>query len=404
MQRLKVGLLVVVALGAMAGSWKTMLSPGPMAPAHADQAGNCDACHLSFAGIPNSRCLDCHDGLAARIEAGRSFHATVADQECIACHSDHDGDDALLTKAPAKKAFDHETTGFSLAGSHSGKKCEDCHERPIAEMKAVCATCHEDAHQSALGPTCDSCHQPASWAAGIKALSAHLLSMEGEHGKQDCSDCHLHGENLTGDVPCANCHEDVHGGTVTACDQCHEVTGFKPARFDHGPCTCAFPGKHQTVECLACHEGFEFANTPIVCSGCHTKDRPHDPIGECSACHTATSWVDNRFDHNRQASFKIEGAHEAVSCVQCHSDGAASDAKEAVATQFRGAPTTCIGCHHQQGDEAHGHFGACVSCHTVQGWSPSSFDHASTGFVLQGRHTTLGCPACHDGKVKDYPR
>ncbi|MCB9677130.1 MAG: hypothetical protein H6737_18580 [Alphaproteobacteria bacterium] len=372
-----------------------MLSPGALGSAHQSQEGNCDACHLSFAGIPNDKCLGCHEGLAKRISAGKGFHATVKAQECIACHGDHVGEDGSLTKAEAKKAFDHSKTGFSLVGSHADVKCATCHEKPIHEMKAVCGQCHEDAHSSALGPQCNACHEPIAWDSGIRALNAHLLSMEGKHGQQECSGCHLHGANLEGDAACSDCHEDTHGGTVAPCEDCHEVTGFKPAEFDHGPCTCAFPGKHQTVECLACHEGFKFTDTPTLCSGCHDDERPHDPIGECSRCHTATSWVDNRFDHNKQAKFQIVGAHESVSCTQCHADGT-----------FRGAPLVCEGCHEETGLKAHGDFssfGGCASCHVVAGFTPSTFDHASTGFSLDGRHGTLSCQDCHAKKVEGYP-
>ncbi|MEZ4320648.1 MAG: hypothetical protein R3F61_24410 [Myxococcota bacterium] len=293
------------------------------------------------------------------------------------------------------RGFDHAKTGFSLVGSHADVKCATCHKAPIHEMQGVCGDCHEDVHSSALGPSCNACHEPIDWNSGLRALNAHLLSMEGKHGQQKCEDCHTHGANLESEVPCSNCHDDVHGGTVAPCEQCHEVTGFKPAEFDHGPCTCAFPGKHQTVECLACHEGFKFTDTPIVCSGCHEDDRPHDPIGECSRCHTATSWSENQFDHNKQAKFRIEGAHDAVSCVQCHEGG-----------QFRGAPTVCEGCHEEGGLKAHGDFssfGGCASCHAITGFKPSTFDHASTGFVLEGRHGTLACQKCHADKVDGYP-
>ncbi|MCB9669217.1 MAG: hypothetical protein H6734_07090 [Alphaproteobacteria bacterium] len=390
---MRFGLVVLLFCGtALAGDWRTMLSPGPMAPAHESLGGNCDACHLSFAGVPDAKCLDCHEGLAARIQSGKSFHATVKGQECIACHADHGGTDASLTRDPARKAFDHASTGFALLGAHAEKSCEDCHTKPVHELGGGCAGCHTDIHSSALGPACSTCHQPIAWTAGLKALTDHRLAMEGKHSQQQCDDCHTQGANLESFAPCANCHPDAHDGVRTDCGQCHDVTGFKPARFDHGPCTCAFPGKHQTVECLACHEGFDFTDTPILCSGCHTQDREHDDLGECSRCHTATSWKENTFDHDRQTTFRIEGAHQAVSCVQCHPGGA-----------FKAAPKACEACHQEQGDTAHGSFGPCATCHVVAAFAPSTFDHATTGFVLSGRHAGLRCPDCHEAKVEGYP-
>jgi hypothetical protein len=42
---------------------------------------------------------------------------------------------------------------------------------------------------------------------------------------------------------------------------------------------------------------------------------------------------------------------------------------------------------------------SCTSCHTTQGWSPLrrdlEFDHASTGFRLDGRHADVSCAQCH---------
>lgn len=395
-RRAAVFLALFASTAAIAGSWKVFLSPGPLVAAHSSLDGNCDACHLSFAGIPNTSCLSCHDGLAKRIDAGRSFHATVSEQACIDCHGDHGGPKSSATKEPARKAFRHETAGFALEGAHARVACETCHDAPIAKIDPSCGRCHEDAHSAALGPECGACHTTAAWGAQLKTNAEHLLSMAGRHGSQRCEDCHAQGANLLLPVICNDCHTQGHGGTMAPCDQCHEVTAFKPATFDHGPCTCAFPGKHQTVECLACHEGFKFTDTPTLCSGCHDKERPHDAIGECSRCHTATSWVDNRFDHNKQAKFKIEGAHESVSCTQCHAGGT-----------FRGAPQACEGCHAEAGLKAHGDFskaGGCATCHVVAGFRPSTFDHASTGFALDGRHATLPCQTCHAEKTAGFPR
>jgi hypothetical protein len=61
------------------------------------------------------------------------------------------------------------------------------------------------------------------------------------------------------------------------------------------------------------------------------------------------------------------------------------------------------GCHAEVGQKAHGDFGACETCHAPARFSPSSFDHASTGFPLLGRHATLPCQDCHAGKTTAFP-
>jgi hypothetical protein len=374
-----------------AGSWRTMMAPGPVASVHDEWAADCDSCHLVFDGIPDTKCLSCHTGLQARIEAGTGWHAEVVATPCIDCHTDHHGLDGSLTEADALSAFDHASTGFPLEGAHGRPSCDDCHTGSIDQLQQACGGCHDDPHSSALGPDCAACHVPTGFTSQLKALSAHALDMQGAHGEQACDDCHTHGALLSGEVVCADCHDQAHGGTTSSCDHCHEVSGFTPATFDHGPCTCAFPGKHQTAACLDCHTDFDWVNTPTACAGCHTDDRPHDDLGACSTCHTATSWSDGRFDHNRQTDFPITGSHEEVSCTQCHgSEGT-----------FGGLSTACAGCHAEQGAQAHGDFGPCTDCHTPAGFAPSSFDHATTGFPLKGRHTALGCPSCHapDGSL-----
>jgi hypothetical protein len=66
----------------------------------------------------------------------------------------------------------------------------------------------------------------------------------------------------------------------------------------------------------------------------------------------------------------------------------------------------CVECH---ADAHHGEFagrpdaGACVGCHTTTGWTPSTFgvaQHATTKYVLDGKHVATPCSACHPGKPR----
>ncbi|HXI09689.1 MAG TPA: hypothetical protein VNK06_02695, partial [Thermodesulfobacteriota bacterium] len=47
----------------------SLISPGDLAKGHAKYEGitNCTQCHKLGSGVPDSKCLDCHDKLAARI-------------------------------------------------------------------------------------------------------------------------------------------------------------------------------------------------------------------------------------------------------------------------------------------------------------------------------------------------
>jgi hypothetical protein len=389
--------LLFASAAVAGGGWRALLSPGPLGRGHEEHAGDCDQCHLVYEGVPNSLCLDCHTELAARMRAGRGFHAT-AGGECVDCHVDHRGADASLTTDAALAAFDHTRAGFSLDGAHGDVACETCHDAPLGRMESVCIECHSDTdpHQSELGPECDACHRPTAWNQGIKSIGAHLTAMGGGHAPLDCADCHRLGAHLEPAVACAECHAEAHDGTTAACDRCHTVEAFKPAEFDHGPCTCSFAGVHQTAACVDCHPAFDFTDTPVHCAGCHDDERTHEPLGACSKCHEATSWSENTFDHTR-ATFALEGEHLNVDCAGCHTMQGA----------FRGLAHDCASCHRERGDTAHGDFGACSDCHDTagDGFQPAHFDHAArAGFGLTGRHEGLACRDCHPSKVEGYPR
>ena len=85
---------LLFAGAAFGADWKAMLAPGPVISAHTETAGNCDACHSAFDGIPDERCLSCHETIAGRISSETGWHAAVADQPCISCHTDHHGSEA----------------------------------------------------------------------------------------------------------------------------------------------------------------------------------------------------------------------------------------------------------------------------------------------------------------------
>lgn len=396
----RVGLLLLFFVSAaFAIDVRTFLAPGVLSKSHDSFAGDCDQCHLAFTGVPDAKCLDCHEAIAGRISEERGYHASVADKACASCHPDHKGFDARIVTEEALASFNHALTGFTIEGAHKPLGCERCHTAPVGKMADSCVECHEDPHGSARGPDCGACHDDFGWQHGIKTLADHTTPTTGGHEGLTCDDCHLHGEHLREKVPCAECHDRAHDGTTAPCAQCHEVSGFKPASFDHGPCTCAFPGKHQTVGCLDCHEDFDFSDTPTLCSGCHEDDRKHEPLGECSRCHDAMSWKDNRFDHDR-SKLPLRGSHLSVSCVQCHKSPPGTP--EGTLGAFRGLPTACAGCHAEAGMTAHGDFGACERCHNPAGFSPSSFDHGSVGFPLTGRHSDAPCQTCHKDKVQGY--
>ncbi|NUN69739.1 MAG: hypothetical protein HUU02_08520, partial [Bacteroidetes bacterium] len=124
---------------------------------------------------------------------------------------------------------------------------------------------------------------------------------------------------------------------------------------------------------------------------------PHGPLKQqCTDCHTTASWkelaVPMRFNHTA-TGFPLKGSHANVTCLQCHT-----------AKRFAGTSAECFTCHqddygnavspnHQTGLFPH----ECSSCHTMNSWRPSSFDHAKTNFALLGAHASVECSSCHTG-------
>ena len=133
----------------------------------------------------------------------------------------------------------------------------------------------------------------------------------------------------------------------------------------------------------------------VLPSACGDRDRVAVTEPEldraCSSCHTA-------LEHPGRFSIL---AHETTAggrpfrCRDCHGE------------RF-GAVTsvTCLGCHRADDPgfvAAHAATWGegCLACHDGRRFSRGDFDHASTGFPLEGGHRPLGCPACH-GDARSY--
>src|SRR3954468_18774083 len=97
-------LVVVIGLVAIASPRRAAAddffgsSPGPLTQSHGalDTKDRCTDCHVGDSKeLANDKCLGCHDhqNLAARITAGKGFHASTAvkGKKCESCHHEHKG-------------------------------------------------------------------------------------------------------------------------------------------------------------------------------------------------------------------------------------------------------------------------------------------------------------------------
>jgi hypothetical protein len=242
-----------------------MVSPGPLVRGHAELTTDCFACHVPWRGAASDRCITCHalPDIGLRTTKGvalprqglkTSFHQELIEQNCVACHSDHEG--PKLTQR-SRKPFSH-----ALLRPAVRDKCEACHAAPKNDV-------HRD-----LSVGCGQCHKPQAWkpASFDHALLANATLAQ-------CAGCHK--------APTDTLHRQVQGN----CGQCHSPAAWKPATFEHGK-FFVFDKDHQTT-CVTCHTGNDYKR--YTCYGCHE----HQP-------------------DKVRAEHQEEGIQDFENCVACH--------------------------------------------------------------------------------------
>ena len=66
--------------------------------------------------------------------------------------------------------------------------------------------------------------------------------------------------------------------------------------------------------------------------------------GACESCHDDLAFVPaSKFNHDRDAAFKLEGAHAKTPCASCHVPQPGADGKPFVT--YKPTPTKCEACH-----------------------------------------------------------
>lgn len=247
-------------------------------------------------------------------------------------------------------------------------------------------------------------------AQGIESIMAPgKLSRAHTKYEDDCAQCHVKFDRQGQDRRCLDCHKETrrdveahtgfHGKMKQqACRSCHtEHKGLDTrlyvldkTQFDHKITDYTLQGKHQKVECEKCHvSGKLYRDAPSACSACHKKDDTHKgSLGQaCADCHTESSWKETKFDHSK-THFELTGKHADVKCAECHRDNV-----------YKDTPQKCFSCH-KKDDELKGHKGLygekCESCHASKSWKSILFKHdQDTKYVLNGKHRTAKCSACH---------
>jgi len=376
-----------------------------------------------FSNISFNDCKSCHD----------DAHNGQIKGECKQCHTEKS-----FSLFNGKGRFDHNTTKFNLKGSHLKTDCFKCHDKTgnpklvfqdkIDANEDECLACHSDNHDGKYGGDCVKCHNERSFLSlNSMDFFDHSIadySLEGMHLEVDCKQCHTDRFSKSIDfTACNSCHEDYHDGEFKKdgvspdCTSCHTLeNGFDYSLYtfeQHNTTMFPLDGAHLATPCFACHvseEKWSFKNMGSACVDCHVdihKDyisSKYYPNETCASCHINDAWSMVDFNHKNTA-WPLEGKHIEVDCKECHFE--ISDNNTNLVQSFKTLDSKCVNCHENIHDDTFAVNGVtdCKRCHVAKNWFPEKFDHNSTSFPLEGKHSNVECNKCHtvsivDGKSK----
>ncbi len=449
---MKAGKVLTICLLFVPRPVPAQISPGALSHAHSSLSGatQCAHCHDLTARPPEFECLECHKEIRLRLDEKRGLHPSLVGSDrtgrsCVTCHSEHNGRDFPLIRWDTPVAeFDHRRSGYTLEGKHASLACKACHQparispamadgilirdpsRTWLGLSPKCSGCHRDEHRGQLSSDCERCHSSSRWQdTGQFNHDRAWFALAGTHAKVDCRKCHPKVDDggpytkfrNIAFQDCAPCHRDPHQGSFQqTCSFCHAPVSWKTSRVtatvNHSTTDYPLVGKHENVACRACHRTSNF-KTPIThgrCADCHRND-PHRKQfarradgGECAACHNLEGFKPSTFTAARHSTtrFQLTDKHATVSCAKCH-------IPRGTGTAFKFESNACSVCH----SDVHGgqflaspHQNRCESCHTVKGFSPSTFTlarHIQTRFPLTGAHAAFPCAECHKSRSDVYP-
>ena len=112
-----------------------------------------------------------------------SFHQDLTEQDCMACHVDHQG--PKLTQR-SRKPFSHALLKLAVR-----EQCQSCHKLPTDSL-----------HRQVTG-NCTQCHSQTAWKPATFDHDKYFL-LDKDHNTQ-CETCHL--KNDYKRYTCYGCHE-----------------------------------------------------------------------------------------------------------------------------------------------------------------------------------------------------
>ncbi len=205
-----------------------MISPGNLIDAHSELATDCFACHTPLLGSRPQKCIACHKvaeigkkttkGLSIAGEKKNvAFHQQLLEDDCVACHSDHNGVKAFRPIGQ----FSHKLLEPAVI-----KECNGCHSNP------------GDALHRKIDGNCGSCHIQQRWTPATFDHDKYFRF--DKHHRSECKTCHI--ENDYSNYTCYGCHkhsrskireEHVEEGIYDyeTCTDCHRSGDEHEAKY-----------------------------------------------------------------------------------------------------------------------------------------------------------------------------
>ena len=358
---------------------------------------SCQLCHANgYQGTP-TECYACHQ-TDYQQSANPSHTALALSTTCQTCHT------TIAGWAPA--TFPVHNDFYQLLGAHLQiNNCADCHQGNYNNTPNTCIGCHQNNYNGTTDPphqtlnfseNCLTCHTMTGW---IPATFDHnFYPIGSHHNNVNCNECH---SQPNYQPQCLSCHlndfnEGHDTGDPTNCWACHSTSNWD-SNFDHNNTNFPLTGAHVGISCQLCHAN-GYQGTPTECFACHQTDYQqsanpsHTALAlstTCQTCHTTIAgWAPATFPvHND--FYQLLGAHLQINnCADCHQGN------------YNNTPNTCIGCHQNNyngtTDPPHQTLNFsenCLTCHTMTGWIPASFDH--NFYPIGSHHNNVNCNECH---------
>jgi hypothetical protein len=361
----------------------------PLTGMHTVPPRHCSDCHVANNySLATAACVSCHlkdyQGTTNPNHASSNFP-----RGCDQCHS---------TTSWLNATFNHNSTGFSLTGSHTvpPRQCSDCHVNNNYHLTSTaCVSCHQKDFNNATSPvnhaaagfptTCEVCHDTVSWSDARFNHAATGFTLTGAHTvpPRTCADCHINNNYSLSSVLCYSCHQKDYAGTnnpahaaagfPTTCEVCHDTSVWTDSTFNHNNTAFPLTGSHTVPprQCSDCHVNNNYTTLPTTCIGCHQTDyknttnpghsaQPQFFPTTCQTCHNTTAWTGATFNHTQYTQFS---------------------------TNHGGAGNVCSTCHINSNNYA---VFQCTGCHG--GNNPNNFQHPNVnGYV----YNSINCYQCH---------